>query len=47
MIGTTAQVWLMVLVTFAGALLAMYAVVSAGYRYRLVDLLQVSGPAAG
>ena len=41
------QVWLMILVTLLVMLLAMYAIVSAGYSYRLVVQLQVSGTPTG
>ena len=40
------QVWLMILVTCVVVLLAMYAIVTAGYRYRSVSLVQVIGPTA-
>ena len=47
LIVANTQLWLLILVTFLAVVLAMYAIVTAGYCYRLVDLLQVSGPGAG
>ena len=39
------QVWLMILVTSLTMLLAMYAIVTTGYRYRLVESVQTTGNA--
>ena len=41
------QLWFLILVTLLAVALAMYAIVTAGYCYRLVDLVQVSGPGVG